>query len=319
MHMWPAPADTGPTAPPPSVEGIVRSGEGNHVTLAREVSSETTFPVALRGYDRAAVEIRLAKLSTERLSFDQHALALEEELAGLAADRPPNHGDAGRTVHTVMQAAYDERNRTLQEAELAARQAKEQAAAMAEAARQDATAAGLRAEAAAREDRDRLLAQSQERAQGVLADAQAAIARMHDDAQKLVEEATAQAARAAVDEGHRTAAEQTVHEQRIEAAQRHAEEALQKTDRESRAKQEGNLRIIRGAEQEAKGIRETAAKTAEDLTQRAEAVAGAARHESETAIAAVAAEVRELADQLNEIHRSLTGRSAAGRRLAPSR
>ncbi len=289
------------------------------MTLAREVSSETTFPVALRGYDRAAVEIRLAKISAERLSFDQHALALEEQLAALTADRPPNHGDAGRTVQTVMQAAYDDRNATLQEAELAARQAKEQAQALAEAARQDATAAGLRAQAAAREDRDRLLAQSHEQARGVLADAQAAIARMHDDAQKLVEEATAQAAQAAVDEGHRTAAEQTAHVQRIDTAQHDAEEALRRSDREARAKQEGCLRMVRGAEQEAKAIRETAAKTAEDLTQRAEAVFRAARHENETAIAQVAAEVRELADQLTELHRSLTGRSAAGRRLAPSR
>jgi hypothetical protein len=289
------------------------------VTLAREVSSETTFPVALRGYDRAAVDVRLAKIGAERLGFDQHALVLEEELAALAAGRPPNHGDAGRTVHSVLQAAYDDLNRTRDRVELEARQAREQAEAMADTVREEAVAEGLRAQTAAREERDRVLAQSQEKARGILADADATVARMESDARTLVEAATTQAAQAAVDEGHRTAADQTAHVQRTEAAQHAAEEALQKVERESHAKQEGNLRIIRGAEQEAKGIRETAAKNAEDLTQRAEAVARAARHESETAIAQVAAEVRELADQLNEMHRSLIGRSAAGRRLAPSR
>jgi hypothetical protein len=289
------------------------------VTLAREVSPDATFPVALRGYDRSAVETRLAKLRAERRGFDQHALALEQELAAVVADRSPNHGDAGRSVHSMLQAAYDDLNRTRHEVELAAQQAREQAELMAETARADAVADGVRAEAAAREERDRILAQSHEKARGILADADASIARMGEDARTLVEVATAKAAQEAVDDGHRSAAEQTAHEKRIEAAQHGAEEALQTADRKAREKQEGNVRIVRDAEQQAKQIRETAAKNAQELAQRAEAVARAARHQSETAIAEVAAEIRQLADQLNDLHRGLTDRSAAGRRLAPSR
>src|ERR1043165_7395403 len=94
--------------------------------------STSHFDTAMRGYDRAAVDAKVAALTDERIAFERRAAELEREMGRMKqslanGESAPYYITLSRKLENILRDADEDSQRTQSDAEMAGQRERERA------------------------------------------------------------------------------------------------------------------------------------------------------------------------------------------------
>src|SRR3954469_116348 len=125
-------------------------------------NAQAAFDTAMRGYERTAVDSKVAALAAERAAFERRAADLEREIhrmrgAMSRGESAPYYVTLSRKLEGILREADDDGRRAMDEAAAMAQRDRDAAQAEVEAAFARMDAEAQRAEGTAREARERMM------------------------------------------------------------------------------------------------------------------------------------------------------------------
>lgn len=245
--------------------------------------STSHFDTAMRGYDRAAVDAKVAQLTDERISFERRSAELEREMARMKqslanGESAPYYITLSRKLENILRDADEDAQRTQSDAELAGQRERERAMAVAE-----------ELMARTKEETDRREAETKAQIEGMIQAARA-------EAERVRHEATEKAAAMVA------STSDVVEKARIKGAQIATEVETKLTaqreqfERDTVTRQETAERRLAETAQMAEQMKAEAARMTEDSQRAAKALIEAAR----TAASELIAETTSRAERLQQ-------------------
>jgi cell division septum initiation protein DivIVA len=288
--------------------------------------SPPSFDTAMRGYERTAVDAKVAALAAERTAFERRAAELEREIAkmntamgrGPAADAP-YYVTVSRKVESILREADEDARRMTTEATAAGQRDREMAQAAADAMRARMAEEAGNAEKAAQEARSQIIGQSQHEAQTIHSQGVEKAVRIAGGAGEVVEAARAQHAQIAVDTETRLNAQREQFEREVLNRQETAERRLQETAQLAAQMKAESAQMTEDSQRAAHALIEASRAAARELVEETAERAARLQQEAEREVAALTHRRDSINAQLSTVRETLASLSGSAALAAMTR
>lgn len=272
--------------------------------------SASTFDTAMRGYERTAVDAKVAALAAERAAFERRAAELEREInrmrgAMTRGESAPYYVTLSRKLEGILREADEDGRRACEEAAAMAQRDRDAAQAEVEAnyARMDAEA--QRAEATAREAMERMMDEARREAEMIRQQGAEKAAQTAAGAAEVVESARARGAQLATEVETKMTAQREQFERDVVTRQEAAERRLQETAQLAAQLKTESITITEDSQRAAQALIEAARAAATELITETVSRAEKLQAEAEREVAALTHRRDSINAQLHNVREML--------------
>jgi hypothetical protein len=279
------------------------------------------FDTAMRGYERTAVDSKVAALAAERAAFDRRAVELEREIQRMRGamsrgESAPYYVTLSRKLEGILREADEDGNRACDEAAAMAQRDRDAAQAECEAAYARMDAEAQRAEATAREAMERMMDEARREAEMIRIQGTEKAAQTANGAAEVVESARARGAQLATEVETKMTAQREQFERDVVTRQETAERRLQETAQMSAQLKTESITITEDSQRAAQALIEAARAAAVELVTETASRAERLQQEAEREVAALTHRRDSINAQLTGVRETLASLSGAANMAA---
>jgi cell division septum initiation protein DivIVA len=276
--------------------------------------STSHFDTAMRGYDRAAVDAKVAQLTDERVSFERRSAELEREMARMKqslanGESAPYYITLSRKLENILRDADEDAQRTQSDAELAGQRERERAMAVAEELMSRTKEETDRREAETKAQIEGMIHASRSEAERVRQEATEKAAAMVGSTSDVVEKARIKGAQIATEVETKLTAQREQFERDTVTRQETAERRLAETAQMAEQMKAEAVRMTEDSQRAAKALIEAARTAASELITETTSRAERLQQDAERELAALTHRRDSINAQLSTVRETLSSLS----------
>lgn len=274
------------------------------------------FDTAMRGYERTAVDAKIAALSAERAAFERRAADLEREITAMRGsmsrgDTAPAYVTVSRKLEGILRAAHEEAAQIAENAAAAGNRDRELANAEADANGAQGSAEAERAEAVARETGERMLEAARREAGTIRVEGTDSAAKLAATAGEVVEAARTDGAHTATDTEHKMNAQREQFERDVVNRQETADRRLTETVQIAQQMKSEAIQMTEDSQRAAQALVDAAKNASTELVTETAQRAERLQQEAEREVAALTHRRDSINAQLATVKETLASLSGA--------
>ncbi|GAA0605557.1 cellulose-binding protein [Sporichthya brevicatena] len=276
--------------------------------------STSNFDTAMRGYDRAAVDAKVAQLTDERVSFERRAAELEREMARMRqslenGESAPYYITLSRKMEGILREAHEDADRVKADAEMASQRERERAMSVAEELMGRTKDENDRREAEVRAQIEGMINAARSEADRVRQEATDKAAQLVASTSDVVEKARIKGAQIATEVETKLTAQREQFERDTVSRQETAERRLAETAQMAEQMKAEAARMTEDSQRAAKALIEAARTAASELIAETTSRAERLQQDAERELAALTHRRDSINAQLSTVRETLSSLS----------
>ncbi|WP_169577235.1 cellulose-binding protein [Sporichthya polymorpha] len=276
--------------------------------------STSNFDTAMRGYDRAAVDAKVAQLTDERIAFERRAAELEREMVRMRqslenGESAPYYITLSRKMEGILREAHEDADRTKADAELAGQRERERAMSVAEELMGRTKDESDRREAETRAQIEGMINAARSEAERVRQEATDKAAQLVASTSDVVEKARIKGAQIATEVETKLTAQREQFERDTVSRQETAERRLAETAQMAEQMKAEAARMTEDSQRAAKALIEAARTAASELIAETTSRAERLQQDAERELAALTHRRDSINAQLSTVRETLSSLS----------
>jgi hypothetical protein len=276
--------------------------------------STAHFDTAMRGYDRTAVDVKVAALTDERMAFERRAVELEREMTRMRTslangESAPYYITLSRKMESILREADEDSQRTKGEAEMAGQRERERAISVAEELMARTKDENDRREAETRATIEGMIGAARAEAERIREESTNSAAAMVGSTADVVEKARIKGAQIATEVETKLTAQREQFERDTVSRQETAERRLAETAQMAEQMKAEAARMTEDSQRAAKALIEAARTAATELIAETTSRAERLQQDAERELAALTHRRDSINAQLSTVRETLSSLS----------